>query len=102
VDFHSPIIFACFFNQSCGHLLLSDALHFTISTSLKLKLKNQVFPSFETLMDDDSIVVDELVLMAFNIRREVCGVLDSFFSILTKYKNKNTHNMISLMLDHRF
>jgi hypothetical protein len=53
-------------------------------------------------MDDDSIIVDELVLMAFNIRREVCGVLDPFLSILTKYKNKNTHNMIYLMLDHRF
>ncbi len=53
-------------------------------------------------MDDDSIVVDELVLMAFNIRRKVCGLLDPFLSILTKYKNKNTHNMIYLMLDHRF
>jgi hypothetical protein len=42
-------------------------------------------------MDNDSIVVDELVLMAFNIKREVCGVLDSFLLILTKYKNKNTH-----------
>jgi hypothetical protein len=39
--------------------------------------------------------------MDFNIRREVCGVLDSFISILTKYKNKNTHNMISLMLNPR-
>ncbi len=101
MDCLSPIVFACFFNQSCGHLLLSDALNFTISMSLKLKLKNQVFPSFETLVDDDSIVVDELALMAFNIRKEVCGVLDSFLSILTKCKNKNTHNMISLMLDHK-
>jgi len=26
-------------------------------------------------MDDDLVVVDALVLMTFNIRKEVCGVL---------------------------
>jgi hypothetical protein len=39
-------------------------------------------------MEDDSIIVNELALMASNIRREVYGVLDSFFSFLMKYKNK--------------
>jgi len=70
--------------------------------SLKLKEKNQVFPSFENIMDDDSIVANELVLLVSNFRREVCGVLDSFLSFLTICENKKTHNMISLMLNHRF
>jgi hypothetical protein len=37
-------------------LLLNDVLHFAISMSLKLREENQVLPSFESLMDDDSIV----------------------------------------------
>jgi len=53
-------------------------------------------------MEDDSIVSDELSLLASNIRREVSNVLDSFLSFLTKYENKKTHNMISLMLNPKF
>jgi len=102
VDCLSPIVFACIFNQSHGHWLLSDALHFTISMSLKLKKENQVVLSFENLMEEDSIIVNELTLLVFNIRKELCGVLDSFFSFLTKYKNKKTPNVISLMLDLSF
>jgi hypothetical protein len=98
----SPIVFACILNQSCGHWLLSDALHSTISMSLKLKKENQVVLSFESLMEEDSIIVNELALLVFNIRKEVCGVLDFFLSFLTKYKNKKTLYMISLMLDLRF
>ncbi len=37
VDYFSPIIIACVLNQFKGHWLLSDALHSTISISLKLK-----------------------------------------------------------------
>ncbi len=70
--------------------------------SLKLKEENQVVLSFESLMEEDSIIVNELALLVFNIRKEVCGVLDSFLSFLTKYKNKKTPNMISLILDPRF
>jgi hypothetical protein len=70
--------------------------------NLKLKEENQVFLSFEILMDDDSIIVNLLALMVSNIRREICGVLDFFLSFLTKYKNKKNHNLISLMLDLRF
>ncbi len=70
--------------------------------SLKLKEENQVVLSFESLMKKDSTIANELVLLVFNIRKEVCGVLDSFLSFLTKYKNKKTPNMISLMLDLRF
>jgi hypothetical protein len=43
--------------------------------NLKLKEKNQVFLSFEILMDDDSIINNELTLMASNIRRAICDVL---------------------------
>jgi hypothetical protein len=102
VDCLFPIVPACVLNESHGHWLLSDALHFTISMNLRLKEENQIVPSFETLMDDDSIIVDELVLVAFNIRREVCDVFDSSLLFLTKYENRETHNMISLMLDPRF
>jgi hypothetical protein len=79
----------CVFNQSCGFWLLSDALHFAIFMSLKHKEENQVVLSFETLMDDNSIVANELVLITSNIKREVCGVLNSFLSLLTKYDFSN-------------
>jgi hypothetical protein len=66
-----------------------------------LKEENQV-ASFESLMDDDSIVIDELSLLALNIRREVINVLDSFLSFLKIYDNTKAHNVVSLMLDPRF
>jgi hypothetical protein len=47
---------------------------------LKLREENQVLLSFESLMDDDSIVNDELSLLAFNIKREVINVVDFFLS----------------------
>jgi hypothetical protein len=40
--------------------------------------------------------------MAFNIRREVINVLDSFLSFLKVYDKKKTHNMVYLMLDLRY
>jgi hypothetical protein len=52
VDYLSPIVSTCVLNQSRGHGLLSDALHFAISMSFKLKEENQVLHSFESLMDD--------------------------------------------------
>jgi hypothetical protein len=52
---------------------------FAISMSLKFKEENQVLFSFETLMDDDSIMTSELPLMISNIKREVSWVLDFFF-----------------------
>jgi len=70
--------------------------------TLKLREKNQVLPSFESLMDDDSIINDELSLLASNIRMEVINVLDSFFSLLKVYDKKKTHNMISFMLDPKY
>jgi hypothetical protein len=53
-------------------------------------------------MQDDSIIFNELSLLAFNIRNEVINVLDYFLSLLSKYENKKAHNKISLMLDPRF
>jgi len=52
-------------------------------------------------MEGDSSIANELALLVFNIRKEVCDVLNSFLSILTKYENKKTPNMISLMLNPR-
>ncbi len=61
-------------------------MHYTLQfMSLRHKEENQVVLSFETLMDDNSIVANELVLITSNIKREVCGVLNSFLSLLTKY-----------------
>jgi hypothetical protein len=60
VDCLSLVVFACVLNQSHGHWFLSDALHSSISMSLKLRGKNQILLSFESLMNDDSIVNDEL------------------------------------------
>jgi len=80
VDCFSPIVYACVLHQSHGHWLLNDVLHFLISMRLKLKVKNKIILSFESLVEDDSIIYDEFSLLAFNIKREVINVLDSFFS----------------------
>jgi hypothetical protein len=74
----------------------------TMSMSLKLREENQVLPSFESLMDDYSIINDELFLLASNIRSEVINVMDFFLSFLKAYDKRKTHNMISLMLDPRY
>jgi hypothetical protein len=47
-------------------------------------------------------VAFELICLVFNIRKEVCEVLDSFISFLKKIDERKTHNMLSLMLDPRF
>ncbi len=90
-----------FLIKSYGHWLLSDALHSAISMSLKLREENQVLPLFESLMDDNLIVNDELSLLASIIRSNVINVLDFFLSFLKVYDKRKTHNMISLMLDPR-
>ncbi len=67
--------------------------------SSKLKEKNQVLPSIENLMDDDSIVSVELFVLASNIRQEVINVLDSFLSFLKVFYKRKAYNMIFLMLN---
>jgi len=92
---------ACVLNQSRGHWLLSDDLHFAISMSLKLKEEPKNAPSFHTLMQEDFGVALDLICLASNIRKEVCGVLDNFLSFLNKFDERKTHNMLALMLDPR-
>ncbi len=41
-------------------------------------------------MEDEFGLANELALLAFNIRMEVCAVLDFFFSFLMKYEEKRT------------
>jgi hypothetical protein len=53
-------------------------------------------------MEKNSSVELELICFASNIKKEVCEVLDSFFSILKKIVEIKTHNMLALMLDTRF
>jgi hypothetical protein len=70
--------------------------------SLKPKEKTQIILSFEILMEDDSIVSNELYLMISNVKRDAINVLNSFLSFFKKHENKKAHNMISLMLDPKF
>jgi hypothetical protein len=56
--------------------------HYIIS--LNLKLENNELLSFESLMEDEFGLANELALLTFNIRMDVCGLLNSFFSLLTK------------------
>jgi hypothetical protein len=86
VDYLSPIVSACVLNQFRGYWLFNDALHFAISMSLKLKEENKIIPSFESLMEDDSIIFGELFLLASNIRKEVINILNSFLSFFKNMK----------------
>jgi hypothetical protein len=54
--------------------------------NLNLKKENQIVPSFESLMDDDSIVIDELSLLACNIRREVINCWIIYFYLKENMK----------------
>ncbi len=69
---------------------------------LKLKDAHEVLLSLQNLMEEESIVVDELASFASNIRMEVCVVLKSFLSFLRKLEEKKTPNMFSLTLHPRF
>jgi hypothetical protein len=80
----------------------NDVLHSTISMNSKLREENQVLPSFETLMDEDSIVSDKLSLLVSNIKKEVINVLDFVLSFLKVYDKIKAHNMFFFMLDPRY
>jgi hypothetical protein len=47
--------------------------------SLKLSEENQGLLSFESLMDDDIVVSDELSLLVSNIKREILINVLNFF-----------------------
>ncbi len=53
-------------------------------------------------MDDDFAIILELSWFASNIKKEVCGVFDSFLSFLRKYEERKADNMFSLILDSQF
>jgi len=69
--------------------------------SLKLKKETKNPPIHNVVMEDDHEVISKLLLLASNILKEKCNILNSFFSFLRKYEKRKTHNMLSLMLDHR-
>jgi hypothetical protein len=69
--------------------------------SSKLKEDVGIAQSLNQFMDDDFAIILELSLFISNIKKEVCGVLDSFLSFLRKYEKRKAHNMFSLMLDPR-
>jgi ATP-dependent protease Clp ATPase subunit len=91
-------------NQSCGHGLLFDVLNVTIIMSLKLKEEFGISFNLQDLIDEMIIfvVAHELSLLASNIRREICGILNIFLSFQKKYEGNKARNMLSLMLDPRF
>jgi hypothetical protein len=66
-------VYACILNQSRGHWLLSDALNFAISMSLKLKDEIDS-TTFDNLMEENGNVVYELSCLASNIKKEVFKV----------------------------
>jgi hypothetical protein len=69
---------------------------------LKFKEKTTNPFTLVSLIDDNYEIAFGLFLFASNIRREVCGVLDSFLSFWRKFEGKKTHNMLSLILNPRF
>ncbi len=93
VDFLSPIVSTCVWNQLHGHLLLSDVLNYAISMILKLRVGPNVLPFLRNLMEEESIIVDELTSFAYNIRKEICVVLKFFLSFLKKIEKKKTLNV---------
>ncbi len=46
-------------------------------------------------MDDDFVVALELSLLAFNIKKYICGVSNGFLSFFKKYDPKKSHDMLS-------
>jgi hypothetical protein len=100
VDFFDLVVSTCILNQSRGHWLLSDALNYAISISLKFK--DEIYSTtFDNLMEKAGNVVYELSCLASNIKIIIVQVLDFFLSFLKKYGKRKAHNMPSLMLDPR-
>jgi hypothetical protein len=49
----------------------------------KFKEENEIVASFDSLMEDDSVVIGELVVVTSNIRIEIFRVLKFFLSFLS-------------------
>jgi hypothetical protein len=83
-DYLSPIVIVCVLNQFREHWLFNDVLHFTNFLSLIFFKNSELLPSFQSLMEDEFGFANELTLLASIIRKEVCGVLIFFLSVLRK------------------
>jgi hypothetical protein len=70
IDCFFFVVTTCILNQFEGHWLLSDAFHFAISMSLKLREETKNAPSFQTLMEEDLGATFELICLASNIRKK--------------------------------
>jgi hypothetical protein len=55
-------------NQSHSHWLLSDALHFAITISLKFKEEFEISLVLDNMMDDDIRIAIHLTLLVSNIK----------------------------------
>jgi len=82
----------CVLNKSCGHWLLSNALHITITMTLKFKEEFEIATYLDNMMENDFNVTLELWIFACNIRKETFGI---FFSFLRKYEKRKPINVIS-------
>jgi len=102
IDYLFPILTTYVLNQSHGHWLLNGTLNSIIFMVLKLRNAHEVLPSLQNLMEEESIIVDELTSFASNIRKEVSIVLEFFLSFLRNFEEKKAHNMFCLMLTPRF
>jgi hypothetical protein len=69
--------------------------------NLKLIVEPKNALSFQTLMEDNFDVTIELICLASNNRKKVCGILYSFLC-LKKLNEKKTYNILIFMLDSRF
>ncbi len=71
-------------------MVASDELTSTILLSLNLKEKVEIAPTLNNIMNDDFGVAFELSLLVlvFNIEKEVCGVLHSFLSTQKENEEK--------------
>ncbi len=63
-------------------------MHVTIIMALKLKEELKMVFFMTNLLEDNVVVILELSMFVFNIKKQICDVLDGFFSLLTKYEKK--------------
>ncbi len=82
IGYLGHVVFPCIMNQFRVQWLLSDALNFAISMSLKFRDEID-FATFDNLMEEDGNVVYELSCLDSNIKRKLFGFWIFFFP----YKN---------------
>jgi hypothetical protein len=56
--------------------------------TLKLKEEFGMTPSITKLMEDNMAMALELFILALNIMKQVCDVLDGFLSFLVKHEKR--------------